>query len=199
MEKIGAIILAAGESSRMGQPKQLLRFHDQTLLRRMVDAATAAGCSPVAVVIGAERDRVSAELAESKAFVIENETWQRGIGNSIRAGLRELLEAYPNTEAVILLACDQPLVDASVIAGLRAKHTETKKPIVGSRYAQTLGVPALFTCEYFDQLSALDDNAGAKQIILNHVSDVAEYPFPDGAIDIDTAADYEQLVRQNPG
>ena len=87
------------------------------------------------------------------------------------------------------------MVDASVIAGLRAKHTETKKPIIASRYAQTLGIPALFARDYFDQLSALDDDAGAKQIILNHVNDVAEYPFPDGAIDIDTVADYERLVR----
>ena len=92
MEAIGAIILAAGESLRMGQPKQLLRFRDQTLLRRMVDAATAGGCAPVAVVIGAERERMLAELAELKAFVIDNETWRLGIGNSIRAGLRELLK-----------------------------------------------------------------------------------------------------------
>jgi molybdenum cofactor cytidylyltransferase len=198
MEKVGAIILAAGGSSRLGQPKQLLRFRNQTLLRRMLDAATAGGCSPVAVVVGAERDLMLPELAEAKEFLLENETWQRGIGNSIRTGLRGLLESYPNTEAVILLACDQPLVDASIVAGLRAKHAETKKPIVASSYAQTLGVPALFARDYFDELFVLDDDAGAKQVILSHRNDVAEYLFPEGAIDIDTAADYEQLVRQNP-
>ena len=196
MEKLGAIILAAGGSSRLGQPKQLLRFRNQTLLRRMIDAATTGGCSPVAVVVGAERDRILAELTETKEFLVENQTWQRGIGNSIRAGLRGLLAAYPNTKAIILLACDQPLVDASIVAGLRAKHVETKKPIVASSYAQTLGIPALFARNYFDDLFVLDDDTGAKQVILNHKNDVAEYPFPDGAIDIDTAVDYEQLVRQ---
>ena len=110
----------------------------------MVDVATAGGCFPVAVVVGADRDRVLAELAETREFLVENETWQRGIGNSIRAGLRGLLGAYPNLDAVILLACDQPLVDAKAIGGLAATHTETKKPIVASSYADTLGIPALF-------------------------------------------------------
>ena len=164
----------------------------------MIDAATTGGCSPVAVVVGAERDRILAELAETKEFLVENQTWQRGIGNSIRAGLRGLLEASPDVEAVILLACDQPFVDANILSGLRAKRAETKKPIVASSYAQTLGIPALFARNYFDELFVLDDDAGAKQVILNHRNDVAEYPFPEGAIDIDTAADYEQLVRQNP-
>jgi molybdenum cofactor cytidylyltransferase len=197
MKNIGAIILAAGGSSRLGQSKQLLRFRNQTLLRRTVDAATTGGCSPVTVVIGAERHRILAELTETKEILIENQTWQRGIGNSIRSGLRGLLQAYPNTEAIILLACDQPLVDASVVAGLSAKHVETKKPIVASSYAQTLGVPALFARKYFDELFVLDGDAGAKQVILNHRNDVTEYPFPDGAIDIDSEDDYEQLVRQH--
>ncbi len=197
MEKIGAIILAAGGSSRFGRAKQLLRFRGQTFLRRMIDVATAAGCSPVAVVVGADRDHILAELAETREFLIENEMWQRGIGNSIRAGLRGLLGAYPNLDAVILLACDQPLVDAKTIGDLAAIHTETKKPIVASSYAETLGVPALFARAYFDELFVLDEDSGAKQVILNHRKDVAEYAFPEGAIDIDTAADYEQLVRQN--
>ena len=199
MDKVGAIILAAGASSRLGQPKQLLQFRNQTLLRRMIDAATSGGCSPVAVVVGAERDRVMAELKETKELLIENGTWQRGIGNSIRAGLRGLLNAYPDVGAVILLACDQPLVDASVITGLIAKHAETGKPIIASGYAQTLGIPALFARNYFDELFVLDDDAGAKQVILDHGGDVAEYAFPDGAIDIDTAADYDQFVRQHAG
>ena len=162
----------------------------------MIDAATIAGCSPVAIVVGAERERVVAELAETNGFIVQNGTWERGIGNSIRAGLRGLLNAYPNVEAVVLLACDQPLVDASVIAGLMAKRAETRMPIIASAYAQTLGVPALFARNYFDELFRLDDEVGAKQVILNHREDVADYAFPEGAIDIDTVADYEGLVRQ---
>jgi molybdenum cofactor cytidylyltransferase len=196
MEKIGAIILAAGSSSRLGQPKQLLQFRGQTLLRRAVEAATTAGCRPVAVVVGAERVRVLPELAETKELLIENETWQRGIGNSIRTGLRATVSAYPEIEAIILLMCDQPLVDAETITALKAKHAETKKPIVASSYAGTVGIPALFSRAYFDELFVLDDEAGAKQIIMNHGNEVAEFQFPDGAIDIDTAADYEKLLAR---
>jgi molybdenum cofactor cytidylyltransferase len=195
MEKIGAIILAAGSSSRLGQPKQLLLFRGQTLLRRSVDAATGAGCRPVAVVLGAERERVAQELAETKEMLVENDTWQRGIGNSIRAGLRATVSAYPETDAIILLTSDQPLVDAKTIAALYTKYSETKKPIVASTYAGTVGIPALFSRAYFDELFLLDDEMGAKQVILNHGNDVAEFEFPDGAIDIDTAADYEKLLR----
>lgn len=197
MEKIGALILAAGSSSRFGQPKQLLQFRGQTLLRRMVDAATSAGCRPVAVVVGAERERVLAELSETKELLVENQTWQRGIGNSIRAGLRATASAYPEIGAIIVLSCDQPLVDAETILALQSKYNEAKKPIVASRYAGTLGIPALFARSYFDELFLLDDDAGAKQVILHHGNEVAEFEFPDGAIDIDTPEDYERLCNRS--
>lgn len=194
MRKIGALILAAGDSSRLGQSKQLLQFRGQTLLQRIVDAASFADCSPVAVVVGADRDRIVAALGQANVFIIENETWQRGIGNSIRMGLRELLAAHPDLDALILLACDQPLVDAETIMGLKAKQTESQKAIVASSYAGTLGIPALFSRVYFDELFVLDDETGAKQVILSHKDDGAEYSFSDGAVDIDTPADYKKLM-----
>jgi molybdenum cofactor cytidylyltransferase len=196
MQKIGAIILAAGNSSRLGKPKQLLQFHGQTLLRRVLDAATTAQCLPVTVVIGAERNQIARELSETRELLVENKTWERGIGNSIRAGLRATLTAYPKTEAIVLLTCDQPLVDAKIIGGVKARYAETGKPIVASAYSDTLGVPALFARSYFDELFVLDDGAGAKQVIMNHKNDVAQFPFPEGAIDIDTAEDYEQLCSR---
>ena len=196
MQNIGAIILAAGSSSRLGEPKQLLQFRGQTLLRRMVDAAVAAQCSPVTVVIGSERNRVARELTETKELLVENETWERGIGNSIRAGLRATLTAYPQTKAIVLLTCDQPLVDAKIIGALKTRYAETAKPIVASAYSDTLGVPALFARKYFDELFVLDDGAGAKQVILKHKDDVTEFPFPEGAIDIDTPDDYEKLIQR---
>ena len=196
MQNIGAIILAAGSSSRLGEPKQLLQFRGQTLLRRMVDAAVAAQCSPVTVVIGSERNRVARELTETKELLVENETWERGIGNSIRAGLRATLTAYPQTKAILLLTCDQPLVDGKIIDALKTRYAETAKPIVASAYSDTLGVPALFARKYFDELFVLDDGAGAKQVILKHKDDVTEFPFPEGAIDIDTPDDYEKLIQR---
>ncbi|MDP9253473.1 MAG: nucleotidyltransferase family protein [Verrucomicrobiota bacterium] len=197
MESIGAIVLAAGGSVRFGSPKQLLEFRGQSLLRRVFDAATTAGCSPIVVVIGAEGERITAELRETSALVIENDDWRNGIGTSIRAGVEKVIAVQSDLDAVVLLVCDQPFVDANAITRLIARHDETKKPIVASSYSQTLGVPALFERTYFNELLALDDKVGAKNVILSHIENVAEYPFPDGAIDIDTSGDYERLIADS--
>jgi len=162
MERIGAIILAAGGSSRLGRLKQLLEFRNQTLLRRIVDAATAARCAPVTVVIGAERDRIAQELTETKELLVENENWKRGIGSSIREGLRATVSAYPNTEAVILLACDQPLVDAETIGALKAKHIETKsrlsRPVMLKRWAFLLCLLVTISMNYLCSMTIWEQN-----------------------------------------
>ncbi len=94
---------------------------------------------------------------------LKTQTRQRGIGNSIRTGLQESLAAYPNLDAVILLTCDQPLVDREIIIGLKTKREETKKPIIAPRYASMLSIPALFGRANFDELLFLDNEAGAKK------------------------------------
>jgi len=99
--------------------------------------------------------------------------------------LWESFAAYPNLDAVILLTRDQPLVDREIIIGLNTKREEAKKPIIASRCASTLGIPALFDRAYFDELFVLDNEAGAKSVILNQSTDLAEYSFIDGAIDIE--------------
>ena len=193
MPNIGAVILAAGNSSRLGQPKQLLQFRGQTLVRRIVDAAHNAGCSPIVVVIGSDKDVVARELKRTNAIIVENEDWSDGMGTSIRSGVRRLIDIAPNTETIALLVCDQPLVDSDTIEHLVALGEKTKKAIVASRYAGTLGVPALFDRSCAEELLALDDGSGAKPIILSNHDRVAEFPFSEGQIDIDTAADYDKL------
>lgn len=193
MGKIGAVILAAGESSRLGQPKQLIQFHGKSLVHRIVDAARKARCSPTVVVIGSDREEVERELKAEGAIIVENENWRLGIGTSIRVGMRRLIDKAPTLEAVVLLVCDQPFVDARAIARLIRLREKTKRAIVGSRYANTLGVPALFDRSCFQELLALDNATGAKTVILSNRERVAEFPFPEGKIDIDTASDYKKL------
>jgi molybdenum cofactor cytidylyltransferase len=193
MSNIGAVILAAGKSSRLGQPKQLLQFRGKTLVRRIVDAARESGCSPLVVVIGSDKDKVARELDQTNAVVVENEDWNDGMGTSIRRGVQHLIEIAPNVGAVLLLVCDQPLVDSQTIEHLIALGEKTKKAIVASSYEGTLGVPALFDRSCADELLRLDDTSGAKPVILLNHDRVAEFPFPEGKIDIDIAADYERL------
>jgi molybdenum cofactor cytidylyltransferase len=194
MQDIGAVILAAGESSRLGQPKQLIQFRGKSLVYRIVDAAKKARCSPTVVVIGSDREEVERELKAESVVIVGNENWRRGIGTSIRAGMRRLIDKAPTLEAVVLLVCDQPFVDARTIARLLTLREKTKRAIVASRYANTLGVPALFDRSCFQELAALDNATGAKTVILSNRERVTEFPFLEGRIDIDTLDDYEKLL-----
>jgi molybdenum cofactor cytidylyltransferase len=193
MRNAGAIILAAGGSGRFGRPKQLLPFRGESLIRHAVRAVTEAGCGRVAVVAGEQRDLIENELRETVAFVLHNPNWQRGLGTSIRCGLQHLLNANAKIDAVFLVACDQPFVDARTISALMTMREDSGKPIVASRYAHTLGVPALFDRSCFAALLALPDDSGAKALIESRGRDVAEIAFGQGAIDIDTPADFERL------
>jgi molybdenum cofactor cytidylyltransferase len=199
-KRIGAVILAAGGSSRFGPHKPLIRFRGKSLVRRIIDAACAAGCSPVVVVIGSEDEKLRRELDHSGVVTVKNQHWQRGIGSSIRCGIEGLVENSPDVEASVLLVCDQPAVDACVIERLMALRETTGKSIVASSYADTLGVPALFARSVFEELLSLDDNTGAKSIILRSRKHVASLPFSEGQIDIDTWEDLEKFdTRSAPG
>jgi len=125
--------------------------------------------------------------------MVQNQQWSRGIGSSIRCGIEALTNSSPAVEATVLLVCDQPAVDARVIQQLIALRETSGKTIVASTYADTLGVPALFTRSVFQELLSLDDKAGAKSIALRNRECVASLSFPEGEIDIDTWEDWEKL------
>ena len=211
MSNIGAVVLAAGGSSRLGRPKQLLVWRGETLVRRAVRAATEAGCDPVIVVVGeiANSIRSDLDIRESRISssaalggssgalgrsaqinVVENAEWRNGVGTSIRRGLEQLGECV---EAVVLLTCDQPFVDASIIRRLIAAREQTARPIAASHYASTLGVPALFDRSCFKVLLGLPDQYGAKSLIESRKAETASIAFEEGAVDIDTAEDFERL------
>ena len=192
MRSVGAIVLAAGGSTRLGQPKQLVEFRGETLLLRVVRVAVEAGCQPIVVVAGDVNDEIASQLHETKARLVVNENWQRGLGSSIKRGVAQLVGSYPESEAVVLLACDQPFVDCAVVQALIKQHQLTGKPIAASRYANTLGVPALFAGSCFEELLRLDDATGAKPLIEADPDRVAEVEFSAGAIDIDTPADLQR-------
>jgi molybdenum cofactor cytidylyltransferase len=190
---IGAIVLAAGGSTRFGRPKQLLKFHGESLVRRAVTAALGAGCAKVIVVAGESDDAVREELRETPAAVIRNSEWEHGLGTSIRCGLEFLMASNRELEAIVLLTCDQPFVEADVVASLIAEAKRSGKPIVASSYANTLGVPAFFAGSCFSALLDLPDDSGAKSLIQSGIDKVASIPFEDGATDIDTPEDFERL------
>ena len=186
MSGTGAIILAAGSSSRLGEPKQLLRHRGQTLVERAAQAAVDAGCAPVCIVLA--NARIDSAVVDVKVRTL-NAEWPRGIGTSIRRGLEACLAADPALEAVAILVCDQPAVSGPIVAALREKLAESARGMAAAAYSGTVGVPAIFSRKYFPKLRALPDDCGAKLLLQSYADDIAAVPFPDGALDIATPAD----------
>lgn len=196
MRPVAALILAAGASSRFGEPKQLLRIEGESLVRRVVNAAKEAGCTPVAVVVGAEHDAIEDELQQTSVLIVKNVDWRRGLGTSIRAGVQSLVAANPALDALTLLACDQPMLGSPIIRELIEAREGSGKPIVASSYANTVGVPAIFDRSCFEALLTLRNDAGAKRVIEARLNEVEQVAFPDGAIDIDTPVDLQRFLRR---
>jgi molybdenum cofactor cytidylyltransferase len=185
MRRIGGIVLAAGGSTRLGEPKQLLAFGGETLVHSAVRAAQEGGCDVVCVVTGHASEAVENAVADLRPLLVQNENWQRGMGTSVRLGLQSIQPA----SAAILLACDQPTVDAGVIHSLIEQHDQTAQPIVASHYSGTLGIPALFAASCFAELHLLPDSRGAKSVIEADPGRVSRFNFPAGALDIDSRQD----------
>ncbi|MBF8965092.1 nucleotidyltransferase family protein [Pontibacter sp. FD36] len=191
----GLVILAAGASTRLGQPKQLLHYQGKSLLQRAAQVATEAGFSPVVVVLGARAEKLIPELTDLPVTTVQNPDWQEGMASSIRVGLEELLKLKPTLDDVTFMVCDQPFVDADVLKRLMQAKQDGRSGIIASAYQETLGTPVLFDKIYFPELLALEGQEGAKKIIMKHPSAVSSLRFEAGAIDIDTAADYAALLQ----
>lgn len=187
MSTYGIIILAAGGSSRLGKPKQLLLYRGKPLIENIIEAATAVSESFTVVVTGA----VPMQLSVHSCY---NDEWSSGMASSIRKGLNELLKMQPQTAACIITVCDQPFITADVLSSLIAHHEKEGMDIVVSGYAGTVGTPALFSRKYFDELLQLQGDEGAKKVIRKYANDVFILPFPGGETDIDTEADYHRLT-----
>lgn len=194
-EACAVIILAAGGSTRLGRPKQLLRFKQQSLITRLVSEAKKT-TQTVVVVTGACHDKITEELQGEAIHIVENKEWRQGMGSSISAGMGKLKRLNAAIHAVILAVCDQPFVTAALFKEMQSLHISSGKKIVACSYANSAGTPVFFEHTYFDALLQLDKNTGAKKLVQRHKADVALLPFPQGAFDIDTQADYDALLQQ---
>ena len=195
MEKIATVILAAGAASRMGQPKQLLEIGGQNLVQRTVQTVLAAQCRRMVVVTGAYADQVQPTVRNMNATCIYNSAWEEGMGSSIRVGTEAVVATYPDTEAVIILLCDQPLITPQLLRKLVITHLITRQALVASEYKDTQGVPALFHRDLFPSLLQLSGPTGARRFIQDYLGGVVTIPFSEGAYDIDAPEDYEGMKQ----
>jgi molybdenum cofactor cytidylyltransferase len=191
--KSALVLLAAGNSTRMGAPKQLLDFGGKPLLRHAAEVALSAGCDPVIVVLGARGQELRQALAGTPVEVVLNQRWADGMGTSIQAGVRAL--EHREVSGAILALADQPFITADFLRGLAEKSVETGRPIVASLYSGTAGVPVFFAREAFPMLMKLEPEQGCKGVILGHPADSLLVDCPEAAIDIDTPEDYATALR----
>ncbi len=187
------LILAAGSSSRLGQPKQKLFYKGRSLLQRAVDEGLASDCSDVLVVLGASEESVRIEIDQKDVRIVVNKDWKKGMSSSIKCGINALIKNKPEISQAIIMLCDQPFVDAEILNRLITAKQLSGKPIVACAYNNTLGTPVLFSQTYFSQLLSLEGQLGAKKLVFNNQDQVVSVPFPFGNIDIDTIEDYEKL------
>ncbi len=183
------ILLAAGASTRLGHPKQLVRIQGETLLHRTARLALEAGGSPLYVVLGFEAARMHEELTGLRVETVLNKAWQEGMGSSLRSGMAAVQQSDPEPQAVLLLVCDQPRLTAEHLRDLLVRHakaqTTNKNPITASAYRGRSGVPAVFSSGLFGELAACAGDRGARDLIRAHHPDVEAIPWPAGELDLD--------------
>lgn len=193
--RTAAVLLAAGNSSRFGSPKQLARWGGQTFIERVVDAALNSQAEPVVVVLGAEIEQSRAALAGRPVNIIINPDWAKGQSASLKAGLAAL---PPNISSVVFLLVDLPGITPNIIDALIARHRQTLAPLVWPEFEGRRGNPVLFDRNLFAELAAISGDTGGKPVLMAHQDEAERVAVTDEAIvqDIDRLQDLENLGKK---
>jgi len=194
--RVATVVLAAGGSSRMGSPKQLLRIDGISLVRRAAETALASRCQGVYVVVGAAAEAVRREVSGLSLEVIDNPNWEAGLAGSIRVGVEAVRAGRPEYDAAILATVDQPWIHAALLDRLIEVFVGGEHESVACSYAGTLGAPALFSRRHFADLARLSGDHGAKSVLQAREAEVARVHFPEGATDLDTPGDYQRFLER---
>lgn len=192
---VATVLLAAGEASRYGSPKQLLQIEGAPMVRRAALAAIDAGMRVVVVVTGAHRAEVETCLRGLDVACTFNASWREGMGGSIAHGIRHVRQIIPTASACIVMLADQPGITAADLGRFVAAADAAPQRIIAAHYGSITGVPCLFPSRYFEELAGLSGEGGARMIIRRHADCADELPLPRAALDIDTADDYSRYLR----
>ena len=190
------LILGAGNSSRLGRPKQLLGLKDTTLLNHTLTEALKVSCQVRVLVLGAYQKEIQAKITPTDIEILFNKNWEKGMASSIQVGLNWLIDHH-DPDQVLILLCDQPFIDHKLMELLIAQKREEKKGIIGSAYGGTVGVPALFDKKYFPALLSLKGKEGARSLLRKFDDDAGSIKFPKGNIDIDTENDFNAYLKED--
>jgi molybdenum cofactor cytidylyltransferase len=189
MRRVGILVLAAGGSSRLGRPKQLLPYDGGTLVGHAVRVALASDPAELVIVIGAEADSVRTALSGMPGTLVFNSNWQEGIGSSIRIGITAF---SAEIECAVVVLADQPKISAEHLRRLSDAISENS-PVAASTYAGVIGAPCAFARSEFAKLQELRGDAGARSLLRNEKSSTTTIPFEEAMVDVDTMEDYLAL------
>lgn len=187
---IAILLLAAGASSRMGSPKQLLTWGDSTLLNHSINQAANSKANDVFVVLGANHKKISKTINDTTITVLKNDEWELGMGNTIGFGINHIQDL--GYDGVLVMLADQPLIDSIYLNNLIVAFARSNKSIIASSYNKGAGVPAIFNKSYYKELSALNGDRGAMQLIINYQEETEIIDAGNLLVDIDTNEMYKK-------
>jgi molybdenum cofactor cytidylyltransferase len=194
---VTAIVLAAGSSSRMGQPKQLLPVEGRSLVRRAAEAAVQSKARQTIVVTGAASEEVDAELTGLAVMLVHNPEYSDGLSTSLRAGLRAV---RPDADGVVVLLADQPFVTFEIVDALIDLYKQSGAMVARPRYGGQPGNPVLWDRRVFPELMAQEGDQGGRVLLQTHASEIAWLELPDHGqqTDVDTPEAYASLTGARP-
>ncbi|MDP2209880.1 MAG: nucleotidyltransferase family protein [Bacteroidota bacterium] len=193
---IYAVILAAGESSRMGSPKALLQIHGKTFLEHLVATLRNAGLHEISVVLGHDSDKIITQLPDLNVSFIINENYQKGQLSSIQAAIRSVPK---DCDAIMICPIDRPLISTELIKKLIEAYMKTKPPIVIPIFDAKRGHPIIFSSSLFFELMRAPHDVGARAVVWAHHNEVVEIQTEEEGIllNIDNPELYEKYIRKN--
>lgn len=193
--KIALLLLAAGASRRMGRPKQLLPWKDTTLLNHAIQTALSCKSDDVIVILGSEAETIQKNLQKGNYKILVHKEWDKGLGSTIGKGVTYLEASDPAIPAVLIMLGDQPLLGSDHLNALIERFKKEGKGIIATDYGAKLGVPAVFSREYFAELARLQGDSGAGKLIASHADSVIGIPGGSRTADLDTPEDYLSLTQ----
>lgn len=191
---ITAVILAAGESARLGRPKQMVLLRGKTLLTRVIETALASKCKDVVVIVGAHSEVVRPEAAQFGVRIVENPHWTEGKSSSIRVAVEAVAMQSKDTSGILFLTCDQPFVTTDTLDQLVGRFEMSSEAPVACTYAGTIGIPAIIPRRMCPSLTQLTGDEGARTILQAAQDEVITVEFAEGAFDVDSAEDVKQMI-----
>ena len=194
MQKTAILILAAGNSSRMGKTKQLLPYKNATLLEWAIEQAQKSVVKNVFCVLGANKEVIEKQLTSNIVEIIYNPNYKDGLSTSIVKGIEFLLNY--NFDSVLIMLADQPHVTSEYLNSLIEASKNNPSKLIASNYQGSVGVPAIFPKNYFNDLLDLKGDKGAKNFLLQQNNNVIKVNSTQNLLDIDTPEDYQHLLKQ---